>query len=230
MFGKKIGGFMDRNFIYYTLLLFIIFITINNLIESYKYSPKKLKSIINIVLLLMLFKGISLFMLSFVESQRQLFLLKYTVFLEFMYIPIMALLSLYIFLRRDKGSFRRVKIIALVLFVFYIGTLGVLKPIFDLSLNYGYLITFKEEFFIRLIYLILLCFLLSLIILLKKEKHSNKSGLFFLGGVLAFIIVENSLSLLGIGILNGYILSDLLCGFLFFYVIETFKKNRIFLG
>lgn len=221
---------MDKSFIYYTLLFFIIFITISNLIESYRYSSKKLRFTINIGLLLIIFKGISLFILVFTESQRHVFLLKYTVFLEYIYIPIIVLTSLYIFLRRDKGSFKGVKIIVLILFILYIGTLGVLNPIFDLSLDYGYLIKFKEGNYIRLFYLILLCFLLSLIILLKKEKHSNKSGLFFLGVVLFFIIVENSLSLLGIGILNSYILSDLLCGFLFFYVIGTFRRNRIFKG
>ncbi len=39
---------MNQTFIYYTVLFLIIFITISNLVENYRYSPKKIKNIIGI--------------------------------------------------------------------------------------------------------------------------------------------------------------------------------------
>ena len=49
----------------------------------------------------------------------------------------------------------------------------------------------------------------------------------FLGVTLAFIIIENSLELLGIKFLNGAIVSELILCILGFYIVLTFKKNRI---
>ena len=44
---------------------------------------------------------------------------------------------------------------------------------------------------------------------------------------LAFIIIENSLELLGVKFLNGAIISELILCILGFYIVLTFKKNRI---
>lgn len=44
---NKLGGIMNQTFIYYTVLFLIIFITISNLVENYRYSPKN-KNIIGI--------------------------------------------------------------------------------------------------------------------------------------------------------------------------------------
>ncbi|MCX0405389.1 hypothetical protein LI060_16025, partial [Clostridium perfringens] len=52
-------------------------------------------------------------------------------------------------------------------------------------------------------------------------------GIVFLGVTLAFIIIENSLELLGVRFLNGAIISELILCILGFYIVLTFKKNRI---
>ncbi|MHC9416934.1 hypothetical protein ACY0IV_17775, partial [Clostridium perfringens] len=51
--------------------------------------------------------------------------------------------------------------------------------------------------------------------------------LVFLGVTLDFIIIENSLELLGFIFLNGAKISELILCILGFYIVLTYKKNRI---
>ncbi|EGT0684232.1 hypothetical protein JAG77_002122, partial [Clostridium perfringens] len=61
---------MNQTFIYYTVLFLIIFITISNLVENYRYSPKKIKNIIGIAFLLQIIRIVSLIALALVSDQR----------------------------------------------------------------------------------------------------------------------------------------------------------------
>ena len=63
---NKLGGIMNQTFIYYTVLFLIIFITISNLVENYRYSPKKIKNIIGIAFLLQIIRIVSLIALALV--------------------------------------------------------------------------------------------------------------------------------------------------------------------
>ncbi|EOU2075512.1 hypothetical protein C4D33_06390, partial [Clostridium perfringens] len=68
---------MNQTFIYYTVLFLIIFITISNLVENYRYSPKKIKNIIGIAFLLQIIRIVSLIALALVSDQRYISLFKY---------------------------------------------------------------------------------------------------------------------------------------------------------
>lgn len=218
---------MNQTFIYYTILFFIIFITIGNLVENYKYSPKKIKDIISIVFLLQIIRIISLIVLALVSNQRYISLFKYVGFLDIIYIPLLALVAFYILFRSDRIKFEFFKFAPILLTGFYIVVIAIFKPFFRMSWEYGYIVTIERNTLLKSIYIILLVTILSCLILFKKEKHSNKKGILFLGVTLAFIIVENSLELLGIKFLNGDIISELILCILGFYIVLTFKKNRI---
>ncbi|MEO2596696.1 hypothetical protein ABHA15_08950, partial [Clostridium perfringens] len=73
---------MNQTFIYYTVLFLIIFITISNLVENYRYSPKKIKNIIGIAFLLQIIRIVSLIALALVSDQRYISLFKYVGFLD----------------------------------------------------------------------------------------------------------------------------------------------------
>ena len=213
---------MNQTFIYYTVLFLIIFITISNLVENYRYSPKKIKNIIGIAFLLQIIRIVSL-----VSDQRYISLFKYVGFLDIIYIPLMALIAFYILLRSDKINFQFFKFAPMVLTGFYIGVITIFKPFFKMSWEYGYVITTEKQILLKSIYILFLVAILSSLILFKKENHSDKKGIVFLGVTLAFIIIENSLELLGVKFLNGAIISELILCILGFYIVLTFKKNRI---
>ena len=218
---------MNQTFIYYTVLFLIIFITISNLVENYRYSPKKIKNIIGIAFLLQIIRIVSLIALALVSDQRYISLFKYVGFLDIIYIPLMALIAFYILLRSDKINFQFFKFAPIVLTGFYIGVIAIFKPFFKMSWEYGYVITTEKQILLKSIYILFLVAILSSLILFKKEKHSDKKGIVFLGVTLAFIIIENSLELLGVKFLNGAIISELILCILGFYIVLTFKKNRI---
>ncbi|EOU1921567.1 hypothetical protein DMN35_14230, partial [Clostridium perfringens] len=140
---------------------------------------------------------------------------------------LMALIAFYILLRSDKINFQFFKFAPIVLTGFYIGVITIFKPFFKMSWEYGYVITTEKQILLKSIYILFLVVILSSLILFKKENHSDKKGIVFLGVTLAFIIIENSLELLGVRFLNGAIISELILCILGFYIVLTFKKNRI---
>ena len=212
---------------YYIFLLLIIFLSFLMIKKNIDYSPKKIKNIIGIVFLLQIIRIISLIALALVSDQRYISLFKYVGFLDIIYIPLMALVAFYILIRSDKIKFHFFKFAPIVLTGFYIGVITIFKPFFKMSWEYGYVITTERQILLKSIYILLLVAILSSLILFKKENHSDKKGIMFLGVTLAFIIIENSLELLGIKFLNGAIISELILCILGFYIVLTFKKNRI---
>lgn len=217
---------MNQTFIYYTFLLFIIFITINNILENYKYSPKKLKSIISISLLLQIIRVVSLIILGVVNRQIYVSFLKYTVFLDILYIPLIIILAFYIFLRSDKLKMKYLNISTGILICFYLVMLYYFKPFFKATWEFGYIIGVENELFFRGVYSLLVILILGVILFFKKESHSNKRGLVFLICISGIILGENLLSLVGIKFLNGLIISECILTFLCFYIVNTFKRNR----
>lgn len=218
---------MNQTFIYYTVLFLIIFITIGNLVGNYRYSPKKIKNIIGIVFLLQIIRISSLIALSLVNNQRYISLFKYAGFLEIAYIPLIVILAFYIFLRSDKIKFEFFKFAPFILIGFYFIMIAIFNPFFTVSWEYGYLITTEKYFLFKAIYIFILTIILSALLLFKKEKHSDKKGVTFLIITVSLILIENSLDLLGTNFLNGTVISEVFLCLLCFYIVLTFKKNRI---
>ncbi|WP_300350775.1 hypothetical protein [Clostridium sp.] len=117
-----------------------------------------------------------------------------------------------------------------ILGAFYLGMILLFKPFFKATWEYGYIIRVENELFFRGIYSILIVFILGVILFFKKESHSNKNGLIFLICVSVIILGENLLSLIGIKFLNGFVISECMLTFLCFYIVNTFKKNRVLLN
>ncbi len=221
---------MNQTFIYYTFLLFIIFITINNLVENYKYSPKRIRLTIGFALLFQITRILSFIVLGIVNRQIYVSFFKYTVFLDIFYIPLIIILAFYIFLRSDKLNVSKINRAICILGAFYLGMILLFKPFFKATWEYGYIIRVENELFFRGIYSILIVFILGVILFFKKESHSNKNGLIFLICVSVIILGENLLSLIGIKFLNGFVISECMLTFLCFYIVNTFKKNRVLLN
>ncbi|MGG5461891.1 hypothetical protein [Clostridium sp. B9] len=218
---------MNQTFIYYAVLLIIIFITINNILENLKYSPKKLKLLISIAFIFQLIRGISLIVLALVEKQNYIGFLKYTIFFDLIYIPLILMLAFYVFLRSDRVNFNIIRLSFGILSMFYLGMIVFFKPYFKATWEFGYLINVDNEFLFKGIYLFLLSIIISFIILYKKEKHSNNTGIIGVVFVGFLIILENSLGLIGLEFLNACLISEVALTCLCFYFLTTFKKNII---
>ena len=125
---------------------------------------------------------------------------------------------------------KKLKISIFILGAFYLGMILLFKPFFRATWEYGYIIGVENELFFRGIYSVLIVFILGAILFFKKERHSNKNGIILLFFVSLIILCENLLSLIGIKFLNGLIISECILTFLCFYVVNTFKKNRVSLN
>lgn len=218
---------MNQTFIYYAILLFILFITISNILENLKYSPKKLKLLLSIIFSLQFIRVISLVLLALVEKQNYIGFLKYPMFFDLIYIPTILLLAFYVFLRSDKISINAIKVSLVVLVGFYFAMMYFFKPYFKATWEFGYLIRMDNEILFKGIYLFLLAIIISLIILFRKENHSNNIGISLVSVVGFLIILENSLALIGIELINESLISEIGLTCLCFYLLNTFKKNII---
>lgn len=221
---------MNQTFIYYMILFLIILITISNLVENYRYSPKKIKNILSLLFILQIIRSISLVVLALIDNQRYVSFLKYLGILELVYIPLLLILSCYTLLRSDKIKFSFFKFAPILLIVFYLGMISIFPPFFNVSWEYGYIITTEKYFCFKSIYVILLILILSSLILFKKEKHSDRKGINCLLITMIAIVIENLMGFFKISFLNANVTTELILCFLCFYIVFTFKKNRVLIN
>ena len=93
------------NFAYYIFLLLIIFLYIVLFNKNFKYSPKKIKIYMSVLIVLEFLKNITLLILCVVKKANVVLMIKNLVFLEYVTIPLMAVAVTYIFMRSEKIKF-----------------------------------------------------------------------------------------------------------------------------
>lgn len=214
---------MINIFPYYMIVLLIILLSLINLIKNIRYSPKRIKTLLALMLILEIIRYIVILLCGLVSKQEYLNLVKPASFLYFLYIPIIILICFYIFWRNEKVLFNKVNILSLVLFIIYVITIILFKPYFKASWHYGYIITTDNDVFFKAIYILILMGILSFIILSKKNKYCNNKGISFLVIVTVLIMIENSLYMLNVYYFPNCILSELILLILCNYGIDIFK-------
>ena len=167
-------------YIYLFLILSIIFLIYEAVTSSIKYCPVKIKEVLIISFILLVFRIASLLVLLLADNMKSVYLMKNLVFLNIIYIPIIIYTCLYIFYRNTKMDIKWFYGIFIVDIIFYFACIFKIPMEYYISLSYGYNIILNSS----LPYKVLLCVNgLSFFMAIKslRYKHSVKWGIALIG-------------------------------------------------
>lgn len=211
------------NLTYYFFLLLIIFLLIMLIKKNKRYSPIKIKIYMYVVISLLLLRYIALFFLCIIRNGIYIYSLKGLLYLNYLAIPLIVIALSYVYLRWSKLSFKINYIIASVLSLLYIIEMYFTDGKVHFNVDYGYIITLKNETLVFLFYFITLGMLLIFCIYFSDKPNCNRFGMFSLIIALAIVIIENVLFLGGIKIFPYPIIGDAFFLILMNLGLNTFR-------
>ncbi|MGV3025694.1 hypothetical protein ACED96_08225 [Clostridium thermobutyricum] len=214
------------SFIYYTILLFILFLILNLIMKNEEKSPKKLKMYFRIALGVFLIRYLTLLLICLLKNVETVYLFKNFVYLNYLSIPLVVLALFFIYLRFDNLSFNIIYGIGSILICLYIIGMVFSTGIVTLDINFGYIMQLKYGEFITAIIVIILGLFLVFSVIFIDKPNINKKGICSLILILIVILVENILILMKFSILPYTIISE----FIFLIIVERaiggFKKVK----
>lgn len=211
------------SFFYLLTLIFIIIFILYLTIMNRKRCPKKVKSFFYIAFIFLLIRYISILIGNLIDSQGIVYLLRHLTLLNYCVIPLLALVSTYIFLRSEDTSFNYNFIFMLILIILYIGEIYLYKVSISINNTFGFIVNFKNSLTPNLIYLIIMASLAVVCLLCVDKPFCNKWGMRLLTISLMVTITEFILFLGGIKIFPYPFLGEILILLMSFKTIKTFK-------
>ncbi|MEG1254199.1 hypothetical protein [Clostridium sp.] len=140
-------------YIYLFLILAMIFLSYESITLSIKYCPIKIKEILTISFILVVFRIVALLILLLLDDMKYVYLMKNLIFLNIIYIPIIIFTCLYIFYRNTDLDIKWFYGIFIVDIVIYLICIFKIPMEYYISLSYGYNVVLKNT----IPYKILLC-------------------------------------------------------------------------
>lgn len=210
-------------FVYLCTLVFIIIFILNLIRINSRKCPDKIKKFYFITLIILEIKYLVLLLLQLIENSYFIYKIKGLALLEFISIPLLALVALYIFLRDQKRTFNYNFIFMILLFIGYIILIYLYKITINIDSTFGFVIGFKEYLTPSLIYLIIVGSIAVFTLFLIDKPYSIKSGMRMLMFVLMIILVENILFLGGIKLFSYPLIGNVLLLSCSYKAINTFR-------
>ncbi|WP_343009384.1 hypothetical protein [Clostridium celatum] len=210
-------------FTYLCILLFIIIFIFYLMYLNNKKSPKKIKLVYSIALLTLLLRYISLVVLWIVEKQSIIYSMKSLTQTNYIAIPLLALIALYIFLRMEDKSFDYNYVFTIILIISYVIIIKIYKLDIKIDSVFGFIVRFKEILVPSLIYLIILASIMIITLLLGDKPYSNKKGMRLLMISLIVLIGEFIMFVSNMMIFPYNIVGEVFMLICSYNAINTFK-------
>lgn len=213
---------MIRLYIYAVLLILVVLLLLKIFKLSF-YCPKKIKTIVIIIVSVMLLRYISLITLFLSFKMQYLYLLKPVFFMNFIAVPIIAVTTLYIFLRKDNMSFSYSFIFTILLTLLYAAVMYKCTCCVK-NLDYcGYTIVFKDNW-VYWVYIALNTFMLFLAMYLLNNNNINKVGIYLIIASALMTIIEMITWIIGVSLLPENIIGDIMWIISLMYGIKKVAK------
>ena len=210
-------------FIYLCLLLFIIIFSFYLQKKNSEKCPVKIRRYFNMLLSLIIIKYSIMLIMCLVENKNIIIYVKDLALLNYIFIPLIGFISLYIFLRDDKMKFSYNQIVLTIVSISYLLLIFIYKTDISIDSELGFIVHFKEYLNPYLIYLIEIATIIVIAILNIDKKYVNKSGLRILIFASGIFIVELILFLAKINIFPYPIIGEILFLILILKNINTFN-------
>lgn len=214
------------NFYGYIFIIFIVIFLMIKALYISKFSPAKIKIAAIVVIIIMMMRYFSMLILSLAYNIKYLYLLKTFFFLNFLGVPLLALIVLYIFIRKDNINFSYVFIVAVAMISIYGLMIYKCAAVIYGNCIYGYTMEFTEYMYLYWIFIIINTMILFLAISLIKNKNVNRLGISLVIVASLVTIVENILWIIGIRIFQESIIGEMLWTITIVYALNKVKKKK----
>lgn len=205
------------------LILFMLLIIYEGFRNNLKYAPSKIKIICTGIFTAMALRYATLLIFFIVRNIKYLYLLKPIYFLNFLCIPIGALITIYILIRNDRIKFLYMFPLSAALILFY-GYLIYKCPVkLNVDILYGYYMNFINSQYIYIGYMVInvLFIIFSINI---YNGNIDKKGITFVLISSILLIVEAVMYLISKNIFVHLIIGDISWMITLKYAIS--KLNR----
>lgn len=215
---------MLKFYIYISLLLIIIMLLFKCFYLDL-YSPKKVKTIALITILVMGLRYAVLLTLFLVSNIKYLYLLKPLFFMNLIGVPLIILIVLYIFMKGHIINFSYIFIIAGVIIALYISMMLKCTCFLQNSNNLGYTMVFSQDTYIYWVYIGINTITLFLAVSFINKTYTNRIGMSIV--ILASIvtIIEYIVWITGIVLIAENIIGDMLWIIALMYALNRVKKK-----
>ena len=215
---------MVKLYIYILLLLLSLYCCVSSFYITIKYSPVKIKIFSSLVLLALIGRYFSLIIFYISQNIKYLYYFKPILNINFISIPLIYILCIFVFMRRDKARFEKVFLITAILMVVYVFIMMKFTLVIQIDNIFGYVFSIIDEVYIYYGYIIFSGVLSCFIIINKDKPHVNKKSMTMLLFIVLFAIVENILYTFGREIVCYSIVSEVLALIAMNLALKTFKK------
>ncbi|AKN33354.1 membrane protein [Clostridium carboxidivorans P7] len=215
---------MLKFYIYISLLLIIIILLFKCFYLDL-YSPKKVKTIALITILVMGLRYAALLILFLVSNIKYLYLLKPLFFMNLIGVPLIILIVLYIFMKGHIINFSYIFITAGVIIALYISMMLKCTCFLQNSSNVGYTMVFAQDTYIYWVYIGINTIALFLSISFINKTYTNRIGISIV--ILASIatIIEYIVWIAGIILIAENVIGDTLWIIALMYALNRIKKK-----
>lgn len=215
---------MSIYYIYLSLLLLAFILIYYGIEWCIRHAPVRIKLLGTTLIAVLTFRYIGLLILLIIKNIKYLYLLKPLIFLNFLCIPVLAFISLYILARNDNIKFSYGFIILGILLTTYILAMTFI-PIDIISQgSLGYVITIEKSKILFGTYLIINTIVFLYTLLLLEHKSVNRLGIILIIAASAVTILEIIFSSLFGNILPSIIISDIMWLLTINFALYRFKR------
>lgn len=213
-------------FVYLCTIIFIIIFILLLIKLAIDKCPRKIKKYYLIVLTISLVRYLSLIALLLIDNERIVYKLLISPMMYMIYMPMLALGSLYIFFRDEKIKFDYNFIYLIMLSFIYIAMVIFYKIDIHIDSELGFIVTFNEIITPSILYLICMSIFSVITLLFVDKPYSNNNGMRILLAISIITIVEFIMFLGGMKFFPYPIFSEILMFLCTYKSITTFKQIK----
>ena len=211
---------MINIYMYPCLVLFSLFFIYIGVVSAIKFAGIKIKIFSMLIFFLLILRYLSLAILMTCKSIMFLYILKPFFYLNYLSIPMLSMVTIYIIMRNEKFQLKNIFVASLILTFGYFIILANIPNYIELSNYYGYKMYLQRPEFIYLFKVLINTLFLIFAINLLDKKHLNKKGIYLIIAAALLSIIEIVLTMVGIKIFQENILSDFIWILAFIYALN----------
>ena len=211
---------MINIYMYPCLVLFSLFFIYIGVVSAIKFAGIKIKIFSMLIFFLLILRYLSLTILMTCKSIIFLYILKPFFYLNYLSIPMLSMVTIYIIMRNEKFQLKNIFVASLILTFGYFIILANIPNYIELSNYYGYKMYLQRPEFIYLFKVLINTLFLIFAINLLDKNHLDKRGIYLIISAALMSIIEIVLTMVGIKIFQENILSDFIWILAFIYALN----------
>ena len=216
---------MINIYLYPALIIISLLFIFIGIYLSWGFAPKKIKVFSIILFFLLTLRYIILEIFIFRNNIIFLYVFKPLFFINYLCIPMVALVSIYITMRNEKIKFSGIFPLFLVFFLLYFIVIYILPCSIKLSENYGYNIYLINSSFIKLFDVLVNVFFLVIAVNLLYKKHLDIRGIYLIIVASLLSTIEAILPINSGEIFQQNLLSNFIWIITFVYALNKLKSR-----